>query len=987
MGTNIGRVVLKVYFMSKSPFAPQSRQEEMHYFDEDNFKGFATVNLAPVPSPIGGFRIIESLCNYDNFIEDTEGTPLETGTFKQTQVISGTNENGEQLTEEEAAAKSQTADIPVDAMASLRAGLETGSVSAEQKEFFTWQVTQNLFKLTKGSVPEGTSIEDTDPETGKKRTDEEKVALQDKERIGNNPVPRKFTEGPRNDNSPEWTYMLFSRPDGNNKAKLLTPYMKKSAPDDKNSVHWGAKMKTALALNQPFNVIYYFTKRDASVADQTPEMTTRYRFVDIRGQELTDLKLTRSLYFAIEMGTGTQDHAMLLFKSGSEPMFFRMFKEENSQSSNAVLSGKFTGFNSEKIFDPNNKFFSVSVEPVAGNLVVRSNIFGDVPWLILSNPLNPIFVGHGPLAVYGGNVQAGFAMRPIQYLSKGTCVTPKVTFTIIGQGGTPTCTTALKGAGQIEQDRSTENLSFDNPFSSTAEVHAVDAERVNGQRAKSIVEVESNRATQDAGVQRVINTSTKAVDDPNVDPGSQPGHGTNLRTEQSYQSTIEMFSGNMQQGNGYIVKNGRSPYIWRLTCSVPASTTGADPTDELDVSCDVMSVDLNWNATSYNEIVHSGNLKLLNRRQASEDNTKSPTNYRAYMNRAIYLRIEAYWEGGAGHDPGGSGRQIFEGLTTGSTIETDAQREVVNFKIEDYMNVLQGGKFVLSPAYDGMSVPLAVQDIVQQTGLGKNRILRNSKQISEANLSEDLGIPLVNINEKPRFRFRDGTSYKDAILKFAKLDFKCIYFDNLGRFHLDDVPGGVFGDLDFGGQPVQFWSSVKSAGGNLSQVVWNNVSFSRLINDVYNAFSVKSVDKKTLGRISVGDVYTAGIFNPNAEGYLGYRKHLVVEDAALGSVDAVFRYLDNYRRRLFIPPLTARFSTYGYSGLKPLDIIQLDGQNLRIMNIQTRLNAAENQFWMDIEGEWFFSLGKDEDPFLHRDTFNDSVGANSSLDPGTASTL
>jgi hypothetical protein len=69
---------------------------------------------------------------------------------------------------------------------------------------------------------------------------------------------------------------------------------------------------------------------------------------------------------------------------------------------------------------------------------------------------------------------------------------------------------------------------------------------------------------------------------------------------------------------------------------------------------------------------------------------------------------------------------------------------------------------------------------------------------------------------------------------------------------------------------------------------------------------------------------------------------------------------------MLIPPLVAKFEAYGRSDIKPMDMITLDGQQMRIMNIQTHINKAENTYYQNIEGEWFFSIGvgKDQAPAL-----------------------
>ena len=95
-GTNIGKVVLKVFFRNKSPFSAQPRQEQMHFFEEATFKQFFTSNIYPIEPNVHGYRIIEQLRNYDNFLEDPDETFLEEGFFPQKDEVDGEEEEEDQ---------------------------------------------------------------------------------------------------------------------------------------------------------------------------------------------------------------------------------------------------------------------------------------------------------------------------------------------------------------------------------------------------------------------------------------------------------------------------------------------------------------------------------------------------------------------------------------------------------------------------------------------------------------------------------------------------------------------------------------------------------------------------------------------------------------------------------------------------------------------------------------------------------------------------
>lgn len=957
MGSNIGRARVRVLLLDRSPFGAQPKQEEMQFFKEASFDALSDkTNVTVLPNPINGIRVTEDLQSYDNFIADKDGNNLEDSIYEQQVVTEETatesvvDENGNVLvdvgdpvTKIIDVFRDPTAAAVVNNKGLGKADNENredqaapAKISAEQRDFFTWQVSENLFRPGP-----------------------------------NNPPPPSFKEAPKGDNAPDWTYVCLARPGaGDDKNLVLTPFMRKNSPDANKAVHWGCTMKRALAQNQPFEVIYYFDGRTPAPPQEPVDLDPRFNFVNQDGKPVAGMdNLGNSIYLALEFGTGSPGaHFMLVFKQDFEPMIFLM------RGKVGTLVSTFKGFNGSKIFDANNKFFSVKVEQVLLGLIIRSNIFEDTPWMVLGDLRNPVVQGAGPLRVYAGNVQGGFAMRPVQYFRSrdgggaggGSFRTPEIAFTVAGDSQ-PICTTSRKGPGEVEQDKSYDEAGEDN----TAQLHMADAETINGQKVTTVAAQSNQGITSfETPLDREILVLTDEVQDENLESSNgEP-------TQKAFASQVLMYPSDVTQGGedgsaggGYTVKNGRSPYIWGLRCMMPAGV-GRDNAPTIDISCDVMDIELNWNATSYQEINHTGSMRVLNRPSATPqgvDGARGVLDYRSLTNRATYVRIEAYWEQGVGRDPGAGNREIFEGIMIGADVTTRAETDVVTFKLVDYMNVLENSKFVLSPFYDGMRSTRAVRDIVLQTGFPEGRILSDNAPIAQANPDNDFGLPPPPALGEGRFRFKDGSSYKEAILSIAKRDFKTVYFDRFGDFHYDTMPGGVFNERAFQ-VTAEFWHSQIegniNAAGDKHRLTWNQISFSRLINDVYNVVQVLSVDKRIQARISAGTAYKAGIFNPQAVGYLGYRKHLIIADPILGEVNAVFRYVDNYRRRVFIPPLTANFEIYGYTGLQPLQVIKVDGQLVRILNITTTLNAGENQYWMRVEGEWFFSVGKGDDPAI-----------------------
>jgi len=934
-GVNIGRARVKVVFMDHSPFSAMPRQESYTYFTVDSFRTMQQTNCFPIPSPLNGLRISEVFSPYDNFLEDREGNALEDafveqagkvldeGTGEQEDVTSrspadpnayyryrnyfyATEEDDEEETEGETPTVATEEQIPED------------TNDPVEKEFFTFQCCENLFK------------------TG-----------------DTNPVAPLFTRPPVA-NQPAWTYIAMPIP-GGDKPLIIMPFMDSKPESDISPVHWGCRSKTAIAQNQPFEIIWYTCTRDPTPAKDAEPLEPNFNYFD--RDQLLDLKLTSAIYVAIEVGRGSNDNYLFIFKNNEEPFLFKMIG--NNKERRAQLLARFTGFNSARLFDRNMRYFTFSIEPVIGSFIIRSNAFEDTPWIIQAPINDPLIIGRGNLGIYSGNTSAGFAMRPLQYQAQGTFETPGYGFDILYRGGNatqePTVSPTLKGDGEIEQDKNFKDPTSDGKQDST--LYMLDAEKYNGETIKKVAAAQAERETEDASTMREVRLEIEEIEDEEK-PQRTPN---NPRVSvKNFKAVGSLKASDVEQGNGYKVVNGRSPYLFMCRMELPGDE-GIEPQEVLDISCDVRSVDLNWNATSYNELQHTGSIKVLNNLQNGRD-------YRSYTNRATYVKIGGYWDYGEGGDKFPTSPPdfwLFEGLIVGANVSIEAHREIITFKIEDYMNALQGYKFVLCPPYDGMKATLAVRDIVRNVGMPDDRIIADGTIAKDAELKNDFGLPFTNPFDEPKFLFKNGSSLKDGVLKIAQLDMKTIYFDQTGKFHYDTMPGGLYSNRAFTPKTNFYTSPLNDTEGDFSpaNMAYNMVSFDRLINDVYNQIRLRTVTKRSQNQVAVGSTYREGIYNPSAEGYLGYKKSLFVDEPALGTVDALFRYLYTLRARVFIPPFTTRFETYGRPGLKPLDIVSLDGQFFRIMNMSIRMSADENQFWMNLEGEWqFASASKDASP-------------------------
>jgi len=880
---SIGKAQCKVYILPNSPFAGIPRQEFGYFFTQDNLPNMTLSGnrgIVALPSPVNGFRLAENVNNYDNYLVDTGGEKLE-------DAIADTGGNGV---------------INVDSAAKTKAALAQArsNSSQTQKDFFTWQTIEPFIKNNGKYDP---------------------VYFKDMLK--------------KSGSSAKWTYNLKPKPDGA-QSELLTPFMTQATKNPKEAIHWGVRMTTPIADNQPFGILYYHDGQDHSPAPEV-DLNAHSDLYNLKSAPF-QIDLTKRAYVAIKFGDATQTF-FVLFVQGFRPHFFQI------KSNVATLLSTFDAVNGEALFTPDNRWFQFKIEPVrTGFIITLAGQQFITPWIVEGPDEEPYILRSGQVEIYSGNVTAGFAMRPMQYIAQDSFTTPpNIISRLPSDTREVSVTTTVKGAADDQ------NKLAKDPITGLPVLFAVDAEIVNGDTFGNVRNPINDLAKDGVPAQsgkRVVDLEVLEKEVPATGAATNAGFSLN---KNEYNVKVTLRSTDVTQPNGFVVTNGRSPYLWQVRLALPMLEPQDSSGGGIDISCNVKEVDLSWNSTSLNELNHSGTIKVFSRPIPD-----GGMDLEGYLDRAVYFRVEAYWENGVGHDPGGEGRQIFEGMSVHSSRDTKAEYDLITFKVEDYMNALEGGKFVLSPYYDGMKAKAAVRDIAQLAGLGESRILADDTPIPAQvpNDPEDFGLPFSNPFQEPQFRFKDGSSYKSALVKIAQLDGKTIYFDHLGRFHYDTIAGGTTG----GGVAPDtfFWTSPLDAAEG-KECCWGTASFGRNINDTYNVIQVSTVDRRTGNPIHIAYANEDAILPSGAgkEGYLGYRKHLMIREPALGDEAAAIRYISTYRNIVSKPPMTIRFEAYGYSGLKPMDTIAVDGFPVRILNISCHINAQENTYWMNVEAESF----------------------------------
>lgn len=244
----------------------------------------------------------------------------------------------------------------------------------------------------------------------------------------------------------------------------------------------------------------------------------------------------------------------------------------------------------------------------------------------------------------------------------------------------------------------------------------------------------------------------------------------------------------------------------------------------------------------------------------------------------------------------------------------------------------------------------------------------------------------------PAIRFQNGDTYDSAMKKIAGLSSKILYFDRWGVLRLENTPAieaafqsgpsaqnfePVFrfttspfnfasGDTNedvgaIGEQQTaeRFTFDANDAENGASHLVYNVVRFSRSVEDCVNQIVLMSVGndillpdgRRTGGYIIEGYTFFDQMWNPNVEGFLGFRKPFYQSNGVFGGIEQIRNGLQHYAKMKY-PPAIISFECFGVPGLKALDIIALDDNLFYITEISHEIDPSENRWWMNITGEW-----------------------------------
>lgn len=347
---------------------------------------------------------------------------------------------------------------------------------------------------------------------------------------------------------------------------------------------------------------------------------------------------------------------------------------------------------------------------------------------------------------------------------------------------------------------------------------------------------------------------------------------------------------------------------------------------------------------------------------------------------------------------------------TGVVFDTKVERSVnkifMEFKVSDYMSVLKKQLIFNSPFFDGVSDVQAAYDLMRQAHFDDNRqsqggvidrrplgFLQNV--IDNGHYNDN---PFIYNGEKstvkrfdlpgtyatisnPAVRFENGDSYELALQKLAQMASKCLYFDRWGVLRYENIPAieAAFSSANresftpvYEFRTTPFNLSTDPTEGqtvdnrftfnpkkHAAHLVYNTITYNRSIEDCVNQIvlmsassSIKLADGRSVGGFIIeGYTFFDQIWDPTAEGFLGFRKPFYQSNGVFGGIEGIQHGLLHYAKMKF-PPATMSFETYGVPGLKALDVISLDDNLYYITEISHEIDPETNNWWMTVSGEW-----------------------------------
>jgi len=669
-----------------------------------------------------------------------------------------------------------------------------------------------------------------------------------------------------------------------------------------------------------------------------------------------------------------------------------------------------------RLLNGNDRHLRLQFRNILGNIIIENNVF-DTPWVIpvsvFKAPSNQqlsqasgsvqqnrtidargagkshILTLGGAMRIFGGNISCGISYTHLNVFSKGSLDLDEIRvfgnrsnfgtyFTSFAKGNDipkelmTKAPTGLGGAGPL-------TLSPKESYYYNSATLITDNDGTADLRNSASGSFRRDVDTSGSG-QLVTESVLRAVDTTN---STTITAGTGQATLMSLETSIELEAGVVRTSytpSGYFAQVLANPIAFnmgytltpvlmycRQNAEIKNVSVGNNP---IDISSIVEDIDLTWQSEEYHTVNGSGSMTLQVYRTPSDSPATSAAKQAVlssigksrYVSIDLELSCTDFNEGGS---------RFFTGIALNPQLNEMSGQRHLKFDLVDFWTILDNSLIINSPYFDGAIDTDVIDFLMKNAGFPSTGISFPGPPSTDA-----LGISF-SFNE-PLEKFDDKTQVSEAVKKYAKRYSKFAKFNRNGVFEYQQLPAVLFSASTTGSTsiPVQFrFFSTHLANPNLniapigpqegatgintltkqSQVAYETKNTGWNLKDVVNKIVLRSIDARTRGYILVVDTNYPSLTDPTSVGYLGYEKPFIQDEAAFGDIFRA-KKIARYYSRMYRPPYTMTWRTIGGNNLlNPLDVVAVDGKLVVINSIRHTINAKENKWETDYEGEWIFT--------------------------------
>lgn len=423
----------------------------------------------------------------------------------------------------------------------------------------------------------------------------------------------------------------------------------------------------------------------------------------------------------------------------------------------------------------------------------------------------------------------------------------------------------------------------------------------------------------------------------------------------------------------WLLRGCKTPVFTGFRLVSEADNTSRWESTEIDATDHVLEFDDSWMMNDFTSIDHTGTIKFLLNRELALNNTVTE-DLLNLQNKTFYIDIWAgYKDENYSLIPPHEYYRLFTGLCHGGDVSYRYQDKVMTCKVHDYTKVLKDQLFFNAPFFDGVVDIKAVNEILELAGFKGYRKHDPRKLLKSMSDNEEFMGSRVNIHldgrkfrSKPYalpsgyarldqafYKAQGGDSLLSQITKFCEASSKIFYFDQHGIAHYEDyldvVQNFVFQENDPASDSIfAFTTNPDEWKG---QMIFKQIAYSYATEDVRNHIKILS-NTPDQTPIFYDDVNYDSVNNPDADGFIGYKKMFYQKEPVFGSEENVKKIADWYAVTMKKPMIMLSFETYGLP-VRAGDFIYVNGIKLRTTSVKHTLNPVENKWWMQVECERF----------------------------------